>query len=159
MICFDTMTIIWGVQGVAKETQSHMVPRTKRYIEYLAEKNEKVMIPAPALTEYLVYFDREERKDQRQIIERNFIVPSFDIAAVEVAAALLGNTKVIQEMRRKGQYDKIRVSIDAQIIAVAIVNQAEKIISHDPRLTKLANERIVVQEVPVIQEQLKMGFD
>jgi predicted nucleic acid-binding protein len=153
------MTIIWGVQGAAKGSQSNMVERTKRYIEYLADKNEKIMIPAPALTEYLVGFSPAKQKEQSQVIERNFIVPSFDIAAVGVAAELLGNTKVIQEMRIKGEYDKVRVSIDAQIIAIAIVNHAEKIVSHDPKLTKLANERIVVEEVPVIQTQLKMGFE
>ena len=158
MICFDTMTIIWGVQGAAKESQSDMVNRTKRYIQHLAEKNEKIMIPTPALTEYLVGFPPEEQIKQRQVIERNFIVPSFDIAAVGVAAELLGNTEVIQEMRKKGEYDKIRVSIDAQIIAIAIVNQAEKIISHDPNLMKLANKRIVVEEVPVIHTQLRIEF-
>ena len=158
MICFDTMTIIWGVQGAAKESQSDMVNRTKRYIQHLAEKNEKIMIPTPALTEYLVGFPPEEQINQRQVIERNFIVPSFDIAAVGVAAELLGNIEVIQEMRKKGEYDKIRVSIDAQIIAIAIVNQAEKIISHDPNLMKLANKRIVVEDVPVIHTQLHIEF-
>ena len=52
----------------------------------------------------------------------------------------------------------IRVSIDAQIIAIAIVNHAEKIISHDTNLMKLANQKIVVEEVPVIQAQLNMEF-
>ena len=106
MICFDTMTIIWGVQGAAKGSQIDMVKRTKRYIEYLADKNEKIMIPTPALTEYLIGFPPEEQKEQRQVIERNFIVPSFDIAAVGIAAELLGNTEVIQEMRKKEEYDK-----------------------------------------------------
>jgi len=158
MICFDTSPIIWGVQGVARRGQDEMVDRTKRYIEYLTEEKKRIMIPTPALTEYLVHFDPKEQKEQKRVIESNFIVPAFDIPAVEVAAELLGDTEAIREMRDTGEYDKIRVSIDAQIIAIAIVNQAEKIISHDPRLTKLAHRRILVEPVPVIQTQLKMEF-
>ena len=53
MICFDTMVVIWGVQGTSKEGQSHMIARTQQYIKYLDKKNEKIIIPTPALTEYL----------------------------------------------------------------------------------------------------------
>lgn len=159
MICFDTMTVIWGVQGTAKESQSYLVARTKRYIKYLGEKNEKIMIPAPALTEYLLHFEPAEQVKQRQIIERNFIVPAFDIRACVLAAELLGNTELIQKIIADGDTDKIKVRTDAQIIATAIVNQSEKIISHDPDFVRIAQDRIAVEEVPVIQTQLNIGFE
>ena len=40
MICFDTMVLIWGVQ---QNQNKIMVDRTKRYIEYLEEENEKML--------------------------------------------------------------------------------------------------------------------
>lgn len=159
MICFDTSPIIWGVQGEAKSTQSDMVIRTKRYIKYLADKKERIMIPTPALTEYLLHFPPEEQQKQRQIIEGSFIVPAFDIHASVVAAELLGNTELVQNIVAKGDIDKIKVRTDAQIIATAIVNQAQKIISHDPDFRKLAQKRITVEEVPIIQTQLNMEFE
>lgn len=158
MICFDTSPIIWGVQGVARSGQGEMIDRTKHFIEHLAREKKRIMIPTPALTEYLLGFPPKEQKEQRRVIETNFVVPAFDIPAVEVAAELLGDTEAIREMRKRGEYDKMRVSIDAQIIAIAIVNRAEKIISHDPRLAKLAQGRIPVESVPVIHTQLEMGF-
>ena len=159
MICFDTSPIIWGVQGEAKSTQSDMVIRTKRYIKHLAEKKERIMIPTPALTEYLLHFPPDEQQKQRQIIEGSFIVPAFDIRASVVAAELLGNTELFQRIIDSGELDKIRVKTDAQIIAIGIVNEAEKIISHDLNFRKLAQKRIPVEEVPIIQTQLKMEFE
>ena len=41
MICFDTAPVIWGVQGTAHPSQEAMVRRTKRYIRYLNDKNER----------------------------------------------------------------------------------------------------------------------
>jgi len=159
VICFDTMTVIWGVQGIAKEGQSHMTARTKQYIKYLDEKNEKIMIPTPALTEYLLHFEPAEQVKQQRIIQENFIVPAFDIRAGVLAAELLGNTELFQKIVAEGDIDKIRVRTDAQIIATAIVNQAEKIISHDPDFIKLAQDRIAVEKVPVIHTQLDMDFE
>ena len=159
MICFDTSPIIWGVQGVAGQYQSEMVDRTRRYIKHLAEKNKRIMIPTPALTEYLLKFKPEDQKKQRRVIEKNFVVPAYDIPAVEVAAELLGNTAVIKEMRKSENYDKVRVRIDAQIIAVAIVNKAEKIISHDDNFVKIAQGKIPIVEVPTIHEQLSWEFE
>ncbi|MCX5638245.1 MAG: PIN domain-containing protein, partial [Planctomycetota bacterium] len=141
MICFDTSPIIWGVQGKAHPSQEHMVDRTKRYIKYLAENKEQIMIPAPALTEYLMHFEVGEQERQRQIIERNFIVPAFDVRAGVLAAELLGNTELVQKIIASGELDKIKVKTDAQIIATAIVNQADKIISHDPDFAKLVQGR------------------
>jgi len=159
MICFDTSPIIWGVQGKAHPLQEHMVDRTKRYIKYLAENKEQIMIPAPALTEYLMHFEVGEQERQRQIIERNFIVPAFDVRAGVLAAELLGNTELVQKIIASGELDKIKVKTDAQIIATAIVNQADKIISHDPDFAKLAQGRISVEEVPIIHMQMDIGFE
>lgn len=70
MICFDTMVLIWGVQGWASPGQEELVGRTKRYVTSLARENERIMVPTPALTEYLQHFDDAERKRQLQHFEK-----------------------------------------------------------------------------------------
>jgi predicted nucleic acid-binding protein len=136
-----------------------MVARTKRYITHLADKNEQIMIPAPVLTEYLMHFEVAEQEKQREVIQKNFIVPAFDVRASVVAAELQGNTELIKRILASGELDKIKLRTDAQIIATAIVNQADKIISHDLHFAKLAQGRISVAEVPVIQIQMDMEFE
>ena len=50
MICIDTMVLIWGVQ---RNRNAVMVERTSRYLSYLEEENEIVMVPSVAVAEYL----------------------------------------------------------------------------------------------------------
>lgn len=158
MICFDTSIVIWGVQGKSHPSQEHMVALTKRYINYLSDKKKKIMIPVPVLTEYLMHFKVTEQEKQREIIQKNFIVPAFDVRAGILAAELLGNTELFKRIIASGEVDKIKHRTDAQIIATAIVNQAEKIISHDLDFAKLAQGRISVEEVPNIQTQMDIEF-
>jgi hypothetical protein len=79
MICFDAQVLIWGVQGQARESQQAMIERTRRYIESLRNGNERIMVPTPALAEYLQGFDNEERRRQLAVLEKHFFLPSFDV--------------------------------------------------------------------------------
>ena len=158
MICFDTSPVIWGVQGAAKTSQQRMIDRTRRYIRFLATENERIMVPAPVLMEYLVAFKSNEQDHQRQLIEQNFFVPSFDIPAALVAAQLLGNRALIKAIQKTEKVNPQSLRIDAQIIAIAIVHGASKIISNDPHFSKLADGKIIIQDVPDIQDQGEM-FD
>ncbi len=49
--------------------------------------------------------------------------------------------------------------VDAQILAIAIINRADKVITNDlNHLNKLAQGRIKVEEVPVIPVQNSFPF-
>ena len=115
------------------------------------------MIPAPALMEYLVGLDAEEAIRQLSSLQRYFLITAFDVPAAVLAADLeRGKTRSL--VRANKDLDKNKVRIDAQIVAVAIVNGAEKIISHDPHFRELAAGRIDVEEIPEIYHQTEM-FD
>lgn len=156
MICFDTMLLIWGVQGTATLGQEDMIVRTKRYIRYLAEKRTKIMIPAPVVTEYLLGFGPQDAKVQHSLIEQYFYVPSFDLPAARLAAELLRNRQVTDAIRAEHGIGREQLRNDAQILAVAITNSAEKVISTDPQMARLAQGRIPVVGVPKIEDQLEL---
>jgi predicted nucleic acid-binding protein len=153
MICFDTGPVIWGVQGFATPGQEDMIDRTRKYIRHLDKKGQRVMIPALVLAEYLLGFELKEQDQQRQMIEQFFFVPSLDVPAAHLAARLLKNPQVVQSVRQGGQVGRQQLRIDALILATAIVNQAEKVISNDNHIHKLAQGLIPVEEVPDIPEQ------
>lgn len=153
MICFDTGPIIWGVQGKATRGQEHMVSRTKRYIRYLRNQKQAIMVPTPVVAEYLIPFNPQEQQEQVRVFERGFFIPSFDLPAALVAAELEHDSGLIKAIRRGSDVDRNRLRVDAQILAIAIVNMAEKVITADPHLKSLAQDKIAVTEVPDIHEQ------
>lgn len=156
MICFDTMVVIWGVQGIARQAQRPMIARTKRYIRYLSEKRVQIAIPTPVLFEYLVPFSAEQARAQAEVIEQSFYVPSFDLPASALAAEILRNRELVDAIRAEHRLHKEALKTDAQILAVAITNSAEKLISSDAHMPKLAAGRIPVTDVPGIDDQLEL---
>jgi predicted nucleic acid-binding protein len=152
-VCFDTSLLIWGIRGEATSGQEAMIDRTKRYIAFLDAQKKQVMVPAPALFEYLIGSKNDHiRNDERSVIARRFRVPPLDIPSAQLAAQLQDSDNV-RVLRQAGQVDKERLKIDTLIIAIAIVNSAEKIVSNDGNFKTIAQDRIPVVEVPLIPQQ------
>lgn len=158
MICFDTGPVIWGVQGKAKDGQEEMVERTQRYIKHLSEQKVKIMLPAPVVGEYLLGFDEAEREKQIQLINQVFRVPSFDMQAAVIAAELESNRRVIREIRENTGLGKDKLRVDAQVVAIAIANKAEKVVTNDGHLVDLAQGRMQIVEVPSVHTQMDLPF-
>ena len=108
---------------------------------------------------WTVDFTEEEREAQMRLFERHFYVPSFDAPSAVVAAELEGNNGTAKVLRDEFGVSKQELRIDTQILAVAIVQNAEKVISNDPHMTKLARGRIDDVAVPSISEQLELGLE
>src|SRR5262245_4607722 len=138
MICLDTQVLIWGVQGVARPDQIGMIGRTRAYIDYLDRKGERLMIPAPALFEYLVGFEPADQQRQRDILERRFIIPALDVPSAAVAAELMANTEFMRQIREDYDVKRQHLRIDVMIVAAAIVHRADVLVSGDPHNKKLA---------------------
>ena len=155
VICLDTQPVLWGIQAFASESQEAMINRTRAFLNDLSEKGEKIMIPSPVVFESLLTLSDEEMQKQRAILQSRFFVSSFDLPASIEAASLLNNREVIQKLRDGGARRE-HLKIDVQIASIAIVNGAEKIISHDKYMKSIVQNKIPVEEVPHIPEQLNL---
>lgn len=156
MICFDTMVLVWGIQGKASPGQEEMVARTRRYIASLRDENEQVLIPAPVVSEYLQHFETEERKRQVRALERHFLLPAFNLPAAYLAAG------IAHQRQRSGGGSgegttRQAIKTDIQILATAIVNNARLLVTHNladfESLAKLAGGRIRISDVPNVHSQ------
>jgi predicted nucleic acid-binding protein len=160
MICFDTQTLIWGVQAYATPGQEDMVARARRYIAFLQKQNERLMVPAPVVAEYLAGFEPEKQQRQLQQIEHHFVVAAFDIHAATLAAQILARRPEVEQLQREdyeGRRQKLR--IDVFIVATAIAHAADALISHDPGLVKLSTgSPLKVQPIPERLQQTEL-FD
>ena len=155
VICLDTQPVLWGIQSFASEGEGAMINRTRAFLNDLSEKGEQIMIPSPVVLESLLTLSDEEMQKQRAILQSRFFIPSFDLPASVEAASLLNNREVIQKLRNGGARRE-HLKIDAQIASIAIVNGAKKIISHDKYLKSIAQNKISVEEVPPVSEQLNL---
>ena len=155
MVCFDTMVVLWGIQSYAGDSQHPMINRTKRYLRELSEEGKSIMIPAPVVFECLTSLSDEEMRVQQMLMESSFFIPAFDMAASVEAARLMGNKEAVDRAKNIGA-KRENLKVDAQIAAIAILNGAEKIISHDSHMKTIAQDRISVEEIPEISEQLNL---
>ena len=132
-----------------------MINRTRAFLKDISEKGEQIMIPSPVVLESLLTLSDEEIEKQQELLQRRFFIASFDLPASVEAASLLNNREVIQNLRDSGARRE-HIKIDAQIASIAIVNGAEKIISHDKYLKSIVQNKISVEEVPDVAEQLNL---
>ena len=157
MVCLDTHVIIWGIKEEATQGQEEMVQRAKSYIRHQDEQDVELMVPAPVIAEAMIRGDVDQLRTIQTTLERSFFIAAFDSPAAFLAAELergSGAAKLLEE----GKAPRRHIRIDAQIAAIAIVQKAEVIISHDPHMRTVAQNRIQVTELPDIPEQGDLQF-
>jgi len=157
MVCLDTHVIIWGIKEEATPGQEEMVQRAKNYIRHQDEQNVDLMVPAPVVAEAMIRGDVDQLRTIRTIIERSFFIAAFDSPAAFLAAEL-ERGRSAAKLLEEGRAPRSHIRIDAQIAAIAIVQKAEVIVSHDPHMCTIAQNRIPVIELPDIPEQGNLQF-
>lgn len=122
----------------------------------------RIVIPAPALAEILVYAGSAAPEWLRTLsTSRHFRIAPFDaLAAVEYAAMEAERLAT----GRRSQATRAKVKFDQQIVAIARVAGATLILSDDDDIRKLTGDTIEVQGVgqlplPSSDGQIAMIFD
>lgn len=153
MICIDTMVLIWGVQQVSRPTQSAMIGRTGRFIAQCDSAGEEMMVPSVVIAEYLTPFSPQNKALQLRELHGRFFVAPLDAAAGALAS----------ELHNKGRAGSLQagsrhtLKSDCYIIATAIIHGADSIVTANFKEYKaIAGDRIKIQEVPEIPEQLNI---
>lgn len=119
---------------------AHAKERIEHLVDTMGKQKDKVIIPTPVLSEYLVKAD-EAGAERLQLLEKRavFDIASFDKrAAVELAAT---TREVLGGDKRSGvdaPYQKVK--IDRQIVAIAKVTGADTIYSNDASLAAFAEQ-------------------
>lgn len=157
IVCLDTNVLVWGIQGHARSSQQGMIPRTRALLADLQERKAQVIVPAPAVAEFLVGIPAERQPEVMEVISHRFAVVPFDAAAATVYGQLwdkrFGDAPmrdVMDEMdsNRRG------VVVDMQIAAIALTRRAHILYTNDPKLPKyLFGEPVAVSDVPQVEVQ------
>jgi hypothetical protein len=123
------------------------VDRAKERVHYLLEqleaKNERILIPAPALSELLVNAGDAgaELVNQLSRSSRFEIGPFDDLAAIEVALSIASAKQSGNKRGKDVMAHWAKVKFDHQIVAICKVRQVRTLYSDDPALCNFASSR------------------
>lgn len=131
MICFDTNLLIFGIQKKSSSEYVHEVDAASAYINSLTD-TEDILIPPVVVLEYLQGFsDPRQRSASYEALAERFFIPSFDAHAAKVASDIsvaLGKMSVVCATTGLSRPE---VRADIQVIATALANGADTIITHN----------------------------
>lgn len=140
-VAFDSVVLGAWLHPEAKyPATAHRIPERLAYlVKTLEEKRSTLLVPTPALAEFLVLAENEapaylKRLARNRAIE---IVPFDEKAAVEAAEAeILALQAGDSKAGATGPRQKIKV--DRQIVAIAKVRQVDCLYSEDSDVAKIA---------------------
>ena len=117
--------------------------RINLLIETLQEDKETIIIPTPALSEFLVLAKQDGPKYLKEFTTNAlYAIKPFDIiAAIELAAIRLDMEKKLSKRELKAQSPEstyAKICFDRQIIAIAKANNAHTIYSEDSGVAAFA---------------------
>lgn len=142
MVVFDNSIFCLSLHPDAKPRSG--VDRAKERVEFLIERlqeeNERIILPAPAMAEFLVLAGKQGPEYIRRLREiAGLRIEPFDekaaieLADIEIAARQSGNKR-----GKAKDSDWQKVKFDRQIVAIARVHGAKTIYSDDPDIQKHA---------------------
>lgn len=148
---------------------THPIERLQHLVQTLEKRREKIIIPAPALSEVLV---KVTGKDAEKIVDHIASQSIFRVepfgqrAAIEVAVMTRNSADGGKKpAKRDPQTTYAKLKYDRQIVATALVTKAKTIYSDDRDIRAIA-KRAEIQvlgladmELPPEDAQTKMDFD
>lgn len=160
LVCVDTMVLIWAVRGIATEGQDHVIGRTRAYLSSLDQANHRIMVPTPAICEFLAPLSTEDRSHQLTALEKQFVVAPFDLRAAVFAAEIFASHRQItqRESANEESLGKPMIKLDCQIVAIAKAHGAQLIVSHDKWLRRIADGHVKAIDIPEREEQIPLPF-
>lgn len=151
LAAIDSMILVWGVRF---QGQPEQLQRAKWLFQEFEEKQAQIIVPAIAMSEYLVPVKEKDHKDQIAVLSKRFIIAPFDVRCSSLAARLFSVGKKARDMGGKNARKVLKA--DTMIIATAAVHGAEVFYSGDLGCRTLAKhfERWSVKDLPDIAPDL-----
>jgi predicted nucleic acid-binding protein len=147
-----------------KKSVERVEDRLEKFLEDLDADSERIIVPTPALCEFLVLAGKDGPAFHEKLKERKtFLVKPFDeMAAIELAAI---EYEARKQGNKRGKIDAPwnKVKFDRQIVAIAKVNGCKRIYSDDEHVIKFAVaaglESISTWDLPLpVAKQISMDY-
>ena len=147
-LLLDTNILIWGLlqSGDTPEAQK-MVEKATSYLDKAAKEGQPMAISIVTVGEVLVCISPEEREKFIAILQKNFVILPYDLAAAKKAAEIFSEIFGKMKSSYKGQRGLLRQ--DIQILASALANgNTSVIVTEDSGFKDMARHYLTVIELP-----------
>lgn len=173
MVVFDTSVLTLAFDPSANaptdpstgELLSDPQARMDHLIKTLSKSKERILIPTPVLSEYLVRAGADKDKRLEEFTSSKvFVVAPFDLRAAVECAAIEEAGPRRNRMLTESE-SKAKVKFDRQIIAIAIVRGATAIYTGDKKLAataRLNGLRVIMTwelELAPVDPQLELPYE
>ena len=141
MVGFDAHFVMLAFRPAIPASVDRAKERVLKLLDDLQQANERILIPTPALTEFLVHAESAGPRylDEIQKSSRFRIAPYNLKAAVEVAGRIAA--AVTKKDKRDGTRDIwAKVNFDRQIVGIAKAEGCHTLYSDDPGVKKFAEK-------------------
>lgn len=129
LVCLDTSLLVITQQEQANPGQEKLYQSAQAYEKWLDETDCGVLIPTPVISEFLSSRDAKIRRGVLTSLQIFADVAEFDLRAAELAARL--RCAYYEEHGLPKGLDRQVLTVDMMIAAIAMVNRASHIITHD----------------------------
>jgi len=154
MVGFDAHFVMLALRPAIPASVDHAKDRVLNLLDELQKKGERIVIPTPALTEFLVHAEGAGPRylDELQKSIRFKIAPYGVRAAVEVAAAI--ESAVTRKSKKDGSRDTwAKVNFDRQIAGIVKVEGCHTMFTDDNGV-KNFSERLGLKVIRLEQVEL-----
>lgn len=129
--------------GPNGEVPTRCRERLEHFIAGMSKRGDRLLIPTPALSESLVRAGDAGPGWLAALSGRKAVrtAPFDDKAAFECAALAL------ERRKRRGATTRNKAKFDEQIVAIAVAEQAELLLSDDPDIRSLAPSHVTVKGI------------
>lgn len=154
LVCVDTHVLIWGIKKDSAPSQRIMIERTVNFLHWLQNEQQKIIVPAPVLGEFLMRIPADEHPRITRDIQSKFMVLPYDAAAASLFAQIWQKNKNNGLPAENNGREKMKT--DSLIVAIAVANKASILYSEDPGIKKFAKGFIEIRDIPIIPRQLTL---
>ena len=153
LVTIDTNLLIWGVRGISSVGQEEMILRAKALIDWLDNRNDRLVLTSVCVGEYLIGNDPEKRKQELSALQEKHMIYPYDANAAVIAAELRSDDDFLRSLKTDADKTRVAIKADIEIVATAKAFQIERIYSNDAILRKIAARcGLSAQDVPSLAE-------
>lgn len=149
MIIFDNNALVYLYRPA--EDQSELSKKMKFVFSQLKEQKKSFGVPAPVLGEFLI--GTKDAKQRQEFLaffsakSRIYELLSFDLKSA-ILSAVISDKLNSSSHEDKSSVARQIIKVDRQILAIAMSNNAEKIITNDKNLINSARE-LDLEAIPI----------